>query len=158
MRSTLQTVPESLPTDHITNPLGTSATTTTAPTETTTTTKSSHSHTSNALKGRATSTKVCFWPFKANFIDTFSVYNLLVFWVKFWFFFEIIYFGKYIMIGPTIKKIRIHLKLWCYRLWFLLFTMWILSIDKVFIYGWEIYIFVLRVVCDMGQISWTKIL
>lgn len=56
MRSTLQTVPESLPTDHITNSLGTTATTT-APTETTTT-KSSHSHTSNSLKGRQTSTKV----------------------------------------------------------------------------------------------------
>lgn len=55
MRSTLQTVPESLPADHITNSLGTTVTST-APTETTST-KSSHSHTNTSLKGR-TSTKV----------------------------------------------------------------------------------------------------
>lgn len=57
MRSTLQTVPESLPADHITNSSGTTATTT-ASTETPTTTKSSHSHTNASLKGRTTSSKV----------------------------------------------------------------------------------------------------
>lgn len=60
MRSTLQTVPESLPADHITNSSGT--TTTTVPTETTTT-KSSHSHTNASLKGRTSSAKVCAIPF-----------------------------------------------------------------------------------------------
>jgi len=58
MRTTLQTVPESLPADHITNSSGTTATTT-APTETTTT-KSSHSHTNASLKGRTSSTKDSF--------------------------------------------------------------------------------------------------
>lgn len=56
MRTTLQTVPESLPADHITNSAGTTATTT-APTETTTT-KSSHLHTNASLKTRTSSTKV----------------------------------------------------------------------------------------------------
>lgn len=56
MRSTLQTVPESLPADHITNPLGTTVTSA-APPETTAT-KSSHSHTNTSLKGRTSSTKV----------------------------------------------------------------------------------------------------
>lgn len=61
MRTTLQTVPESLPADHITNaapsaPVTTA--TTTAPTETTTT-KPSHNHPTAALKGRQSSTKVC---------------------------------------------------------------------------------------------------
>lgn len=58
MRSTLQTVPESLPADHITNQINT-AVATTATTETTTT-KPSHSHTNTSLKGRTTSTKVYF--------------------------------------------------------------------------------------------------
>lgn len=56
MRPTLQTVPESLPADHITNPLGTTVTST-APSEPAAT-KSSHSHTSTSLKGRTSSTKV----------------------------------------------------------------------------------------------------
>lgn len=88
MRSTLQTVPESLPTDHITNPLGTTATTT-ATTETTTT-KSSHSHTSNPLKGRATSTKVCYVKLCFG--------KLLFFW------------------GPWCTKNLLHFKRSCYRL------------------------------------------
>lgn len=58
MRSTLQTVPESLPADHITNPMNPTVTTTAA-TETVTT-KPSHSHTNTSLKGRTTSTKVYF--------------------------------------------------------------------------------------------------
>lgn len=60
MRTTLQTVPESLPADHITNSSGTTTTTTTTtvPAETATT-KSSHSHTNASLKGRQSSTKVC---------------------------------------------------------------------------------------------------
>lgn len=61
MRTTLQTVPESLPADHITNaaPNAPATTaTTTVPTETTTT-KPSHNHPTAALKGRQSSTKVC---------------------------------------------------------------------------------------------------
>lgn len=57
MRTTLQTVPESLPADHVTNASGTTATTT-VPTETTT--KSSHSHSNaSSLKTRSSSAKVC---------------------------------------------------------------------------------------------------
>jgi len=55
MRSTLQTVPESLPADHITNPINTTVATTS--TTETTTTKSTHSHTSTSIKGRTPSTK-----------------------------------------------------------------------------------------------------
>lgn len=56
MRSTLQTVPESLPADHITNTLSTTVTST-APTENAAT-KSTHSHTNSSLKGRQSTTKV----------------------------------------------------------------------------------------------------
>lgn len=66
MRSTLQTVPESLPADHITNSSGTTATTT-IPTDTTTT-KSSHSHTNTSLKQRSSSTKVSLIQIFLNFI------------------------------------------------------------------------------------------
>lgn len=52
MRPTLQTVPESLPADHVTNASGTTTTTTTAPTETKT-----HSHTNTSLlKNKSSST------------------------------------------------------------------------------------------------------
>lgn len=54
MRPTLQTVPESLPADHVTNASGTTTTTTTAPTETKT-----HSHTNTSLlKNKSSSTRV----------------------------------------------------------------------------------------------------
>ncbi|KAJ6650117.1 hypothetical protein Bhyg_05361 [Pseudolycoriella hygida] len=53
MRPTLQTVPESLPADHVTNASGTTTTTTTAPTET-----KSHSHTNTSLlKNKSSSTR-----------------------------------------------------------------------------------------------------
>lgn len=52
MRPTLQTVPESLPADHVTS--GTTTTTTTAPTETKT-----HSHTNTSmLKTKSSTTRV----------------------------------------------------------------------------------------------------
>lgn len=79
MRSTLQTVPESLPADHITNPLSTTATTT-APTETTTT-KSSHSHTSTSLKGRTSSTKV-YYNKTFNILYFIAIESILVSIVK----------------------------------------------------------------------------
>lgn len=108
MRSTLQTVPESLPTDHITNPLGTTATTT-ATTETTTT-KSSHSHTSNPLKGRATSTKVCYVKLCFG--------KLLFFW------------------GPWCTENLLHFKRSCYRL----FSYAVSIIDiHIHIDGWGYY-------------------
>lgn len=57
MRTTLQTVPESLPADHVTNASGTT-TTATAPTETTSK-SSSHSHSNaSSLKTRSSSAKV----------------------------------------------------------------------------------------------------
>lgn len=57
MRTTLQTVPESLPADHVTNSSGTTATPA-APAENTTT-KSSHSHTNaSSVKTRSSSAKV----------------------------------------------------------------------------------------------------
>lgn len=61
MRTTLQTVPESLPADHVTNASGTT-TTATAPTETTSK-SSSHSHSNaSSLKTRSSSAKVSVVP------------------------------------------------------------------------------------------------
>ncbi len=54
MRPTLQTVPESLPADHVTNASGTTTTTTTAPAEAKT-----HSHTNTSLlKNKSSTTRV----------------------------------------------------------------------------------------------------
>lgn len=58
MRTTLQTVPESLPADHVTN--STSTTTSSTPAETTKT----HTHTNSAaIKTRTSTTKVSFFCF-----------------------------------------------------------------------------------------------
>lgn len=72
MRPTLQTVPESLPADHVTNASGTTTTTTTAPTETKT-----HSHTNTSLlKNKSSSTT------RVSVFCSFFVVVVDIFWGK----------------------------------------------------------------------------